>query len=176
MTNWQPSARVTRWQDLAERWSRQTGCPAALILAIIQQESGGDPAATRYEPKYEKTYLTRCKEISRATGHSTDKVATSYGLMQLMMPTAWGYLSAIDKGSGVITALFDPEKNIRYGAAHLGTILRKHTRGGVIDAAVIRAAAREYNGGGSDGDSNYARSVCALWRKYETWLKEEITA
>ena len=162
---WQPSEKMARWKTLAQKWSRPTKCPAALILATIQQESGGQPGVSKYEPGYEREHLARCKEISRATGLATKDIATSYGLMQLMVPTAWGYLSAVDKGAGVITALLDPDKNIRYGAAHLAALIK----GRPITPAVIRDVAGKFNGAGSD--SAYARNVCALWRKYEEAIK-----
>lgn len=170
---WRPNDKIARWRTLADKWSRQTGCPAALILATIQQESGGAPEATRYEPEYERSYCGKGSKgalIAAKCGITTKQVATSYGLMQLMLPLAWGYMSEADKGPGVIAALLDPDKNIRYGAAHLGALLKKHRRGAVIDAAVIRAVAGAYNGAKSE--SVYARNVCALWRKYEQWLRE----
>ena len=102
--------KVMQWITPANRWAKQTGVPAALILATIQQESGGSHLAKRYEPGYESKYNKRCWDIARAANITTGEAATSYGLMQLMVPTAWGYLSAVDKGSGVITALLDPDK------------------------------------------------------------------
>ncbi|WP_302806776.1 transglycosylase SLT domain-containing protein [Cloacibacillus porcorum] len=173
MVDWIPSNKIARWRTPAEKWSRQTGCPAALILAVIQQESGGCETATRFEadflannPKLEP----RVRLIMQRCSLSQSAVTTSYGLMQLMLTTAWGYLSEADKGPQVVAALLDPDKNIRYSAAHLGALLKKHKRGAVIDAAVIRAVAGAYNGAKSE--SAYARNVCALWRKYETWLQE----
>lgn len=156
--------KVMQWITPANRWAKQTGVPAALILATIQQESGGNPKANRYEAGYEKRYAARCTEIARATHLTTGEVATSYGLMQLMLPLAWGYLSAADKLSP-IQALYDPDKNIRYGAAHLAALIK----GRPITPAVIRDVAGKYNGAGSD--SAYARNVCALWRKYEEAIK-----
>ena len=168
------SENVIRWRTLAEKWSRQTGCPAALILAVIQQESGGNPEATKYEkdflrnnPKLEP----RVREIMRECGLSMPQVTTSYGLTQLMLTTAWGYLSAADKGPEVIAALLDPNKNIRYGAAHLAALRSKCTlpaKG--WDGAVVRYVAGRYNGG--ESGSAYARNVCSLWQRYETYLKE----
>ena len=152
--------KVMQWLAPAKRWAKQTGVPAALILATIQQESGGSHLAKRYEPGYESKYNKRCLEIARAANITTGEAATSYGLMQLMLPLAWGYLSAADKLSP-IQALYDPDKNIRYGAAHLAALIK----GRPITAAVIRDVAGKYNGAGSD--SAYARNVCALWRKYE---------
>ena len=156
--------KVMQWLAPAKRWAKQTGVPAALILATIQQESGGSHLAKRYEPGYESKYNKRCLEIARAANITTGEAATSYGLMQLMLPLAWGYLSAADKLSP-IQALYDPDKNIRYGAAHLAALIK----GRHITAAVIRDVAGKYNGAGSD--SAYARNVCALWRKYEEAIK-----
>ena len=42
LSYWKPKESVARWRRLAEYWGRQTECPAALILAVIEQESGGD--------------------------------------------------------------------------------------------------------------------------------------
>ena len=156
---------VVRWQKLAEKWSRQTKVPAALILAVIQQESGGDAEATRHEPEYLLRYLGRCCEIARSFGGTSEQAATSYGLMQLMLPLAWGYMSAIDKEAPV-AALLDPNKNIRYGAAHLAALRSKCPLPGVgWDRAVVRWVAGRYNGAGSD--SRYARNVSALYTKYQ---------
>lgn len=183
---WKPNEKVIRWRQLAEHWGRQTGCPAALVLATIQQESGGDPAATRYEPEYEERYKARCCEIARACRLPTKDVATSYGLMQLMLPLAWGYMGPDVRCGDVVTALLDPAQNIRFGAAHLGVLIKKelarHNDAArlvlglrkEIDAAIVRAVAGRFNGGGSG--SAYARNVCALWQRYETWLKEEAGA
>lgn len=64
----------------------------------------------------------------------------------------------------------------KYGAGdgsttfNLPDLRGRFVRGAVIDAAVIRAVAGAYNGAKSE--SVYARNVCALWRKYEQWLRE----
>lgn len=181
MSVWKPNEKVFRWRKLAEKWGRQTGCPPALILAVIEQESGGDPGATRHEPEYLKRYGARCREIARVCGLSLEDVATSYGLMQLMLPLAWGYMGPAARKEP-IAALLDPDQNVRFGAAHLGVLLRKGLSkhndvvslalgaGGGIDAAIVRAAAGRFNGAGSG--SAYARNVCALWRRYAEYLKE----
>lgn len=151
--------KVMQWITPANRWAKQTGVPAALILATIQQESGGNPKAVRYEAGYEQRYSNRCNEIARSAHLKTSEVATSYGLMQLMLPLAWGYLSAADKLSP-IQALYDPDKNIRYGAAHLASLIK----GRPISGAVIRDVAGKFNGAGSD--SAYACNVGSLWLRY----------
>ena len=151
--------KVMQWITPANRWAKQTGVPTALILATIQQESGGNHLAKRYEPGYESKYNKRCLEIARAANITTGEAATSYGLMQLMLPLAWGYMSASDKPDP-IAALCDPDKNIRYGAAHLAALIK----GRPITPAVIRDVAGKYNGAGSD--SAYECNVGSLWLRY----------
>lgn len=164
---WKPSEKVIRWRELAGKWARQTGVPTPLILAVIQQESGGNLAAVRFEGGYLDKYggTVKFRNICKATGYEPEAVASSYGLMQLMMPLAWGYMSAEQKNNLAIDYLLDPDQNIRYGAAHLAALIKGRT----IDGARVRAAAGAYNGGGSD--SAYARNVYALWQRYDKFLR-----
>lgn len=158
-------AKVEQWRPMAEKWSRQTGTPAALILATIEQESGGDPEAVRYEKEYEQRYVinnSRNLRIAEECGLTTKQVATSYGLMQLMFPLAYGY------GARSMQALLTPDQNIRFGSAHLGALISKY-RVGDIDAVCIRKVAGEFNGAGSA--SAYARNIDALYLRYDAWLK-----
>lgn len=157
--------QVRQWLSIAEKWSRQTGVPAALILAVIEQESGGNPYAERYEKEYEARYVTNSGKNARIAlecGLTRQQVATSYGLMQLMFPLAYGY------GARSIEDLHDPDKNIRFGAAHLKTLMSKHCAGN-IDDVCIRKIAGAYNGAGSG--SSYARNVYSLYLRYESWIK-----
>ena len=169
---WQPTEKMQKWRKLAEYWSGRTGCPAALILSTIQQESGGNPKATRFEPEYLKRYALRCKEIADDADISEKDVAVSYGLMQLMLPLARGYMNAEQKndGCGGIVTCLDPAQNIRFGAAHLGNLIKKTTPNGAsLDMTTVRTVAGKYNGGGSN--SAYARNVSALYVRYDKWLR-----
>lgn len=157
------SQRVLQWQATSQKWGRLTKVSPALILAIIDQESGGNHIATRYEALYEKNYFTKCANIASIAKIKTSQVATSYGLMQLMMPLAWGYLSESDKVDP-IKALFNPDNNIRYGSAHLSTLIRKRT---LTDMVILSVAGR-YNGGGET--SRYAKNILALYYKYKEAL------
>lgn len=182
MNDWNPNEKVTQWRELAEYWGRQTECPAALILAVIEQESGGDKDAVRYEPEYEKRYKARCEEIATEAGITVSQVASSYGLMQLMLPLAWGYMGDEQRRDDVTALLLYPSQNVRFGSAHLGVLLRKELakhntavnlimgKRKEIDGGIIRAVAGKYNGAGSS--SVYAKNVCSLWRRYGKWLKE----
>ena len=164
--------KVLKWRDMAERWSMQGvyPVPPALILAIIQMESAGNPAAKRAEPEALASAVRerrddKIKVIAQATDLTPIEIMSSYGLMQLLVTTAWGYLSARHKGPGVIGALLDPDQNIRYGTAHLATLLKK--RGGDV-----RLAARDYNGAGAMAEA-YGRNAQLLYLEYANILKEE---
>lgn len=163
--------KMEQWLGLTEKWSRQTGTPVALILATIEQESGGDSRAVRYEKEYEERYVinnSKNRRIAEECGLTTKQVATSYGLMQLMFPLAYGY------GARSIQTLLDPDQNVRFGSAHLGILISKY-RVGEIDAVCIRKVAGEFNGAGSA--SAYARNIYALYLKYDAWLngkKQEV--
>jgi len=149
---------VQAYKPIAMHWSRQTGVPAGLILAVIEQESGGNPAAIRFESDYLRRYVfgnKRNLKIAHECGLTPEQMATSYGLMQLMFPLAYGY------GAHSIADLLDANKNIRFGTAHLCVLLKKND-------GDIRKAAGAYNGAG-DG-SSYARNVEALAGGYERWV------
>ncbi len=77
--------------------------------------------------------------------------------------TAWGYLSSAHKGPEVITALLDPDQNIRYGTAHLATLLKKR-------CGNVRLAARDYNGTGAMAEA-YGRNAQQLYLLYDEWIK-----
>ena len=157
-----PSA-VMRWRKNAEHWSRQTKVPAALILAVIDQESDGNPTARRAEPTYHTTLINRPKSAQRlrlmaaSVGLNTKQLVTSYGLMQPLFTLAYGY------GARSICDLEDPDKNIRYCAAHLATLMAKHK-------GDIAKTAGAYNGAGSA--SKYAKDVVKLYNKYSAKLKK----
>ena len=158
--------KVKQWLSLAEKWSRQTGVPVALILATIEQESGGNPKATRYEPEYLDRYVRGNKKnemIAETCKLDYMQIATSYGLMQLMFPLAYGY------GARSLEDVLDPDHNIRYGAAHLGTLI-KNCRFPSTEMICIRTVAGAYNGAGSG--SGYARNIEALYLQYERWIAD----
>jgi hypothetical protein len=159
------SEKVSRWWNLVDKWAVQVGVSQSIILTVIQQESGGNPEASRYEPAYEKSYiqgslerLTLCKKL----GISLHDAATSWGLMQLMFFTAYGY------GGKTVKTLLEPDQNIRFGAAHLGVLIKNH---GSKEAALAA-----YNGGGKGASdwkagrdtaaTRYAKKVMALYEEY----------
>lgn len=151
-------AAVLQWRTLAERWSRQTNVPVALILAFIDQESGGNPKAYRPEKDYLKRYVSKSAgrikvdNLKKETGLTEQEIITSYGLMQPLFTLAYGY------GARTVEDLYDPNLNIRYCTAHIGTLMKKHSRN-------IRKVAGAYNGAGSN--SAYAIDIEKLYAKYD---------
>ena len=149
---------VLQWRTIAERWSRQTNVPVALILAFIDQESGGNPKAHRPEKDYLKRYVsksagrTKVDNIKKETGLTEQEIITSYGLMQPLFTLAYGY------GARTVEELYDPNLNIRYCTAHISTLMKKHSRN-------IRLVAGAYNGAGSN--SAYAIDIEKLYMKYD---------
>ncbi len=145
-------ARVLQYKDIAAHWSKQTGVPTALILAIIDQESDGRAEATRYEPDY-KPSPTHKPAMDKA-GVPIIVQKTSYGLMQMMFPVAWGY------GARNTIELRTPHVAIRYGAAHIAALAKGLSKSPTWTPAFIREVAARYNGSKPTG--KYATDVLKL--------------
>lgn len=161
---WKPLPNVVRWFSLADKWSKQTGVDTALILATIHMESGGKPEATRKEISYLRLYedTPKFRSIINTCDLMAIEAASSYGLMQLMIPTAWGYLSDRHKNKDIMTTLKDPDMNIRYGSSHLAALQGKHK--------TVKATAGAFNGAGSK--SAYANNVESLYKRYGEWIAD----
>jgi soluble lytic murein transglycosylase-like protein len=158
-----PPEKVTRWLPIVDKYCVELGVSQALMLALIHQESGGDPNARRHEPGYEQKYilgnsawLGRCRE----SGISTKDMATSWGLCQVMMATAWGY--NMRSPSDLLKA----NNNIRVGTAIMAYNVKKYgVEGGLV----------AYNGGagalkgGKSPAWGYAKNVLALKEAYAKW-------
>ena len=151
-----PLTSVLQYKALALKWSKQTNIPAALILAVIDQESGGNATARRYEKAYNPS--PRHAQAMTKANIPLSVQKTSYGLMQMMFPVAWGY------GARSTIELEYPDKAIRYGAAHLAALASHQGKHGWMNDAHIKAIAGAYNGAGPN--SKYARDVLTLYNKY----------
>ena len=126
--------------------ARTHGLSVALVLAIVQVESGGNPWASRYEPGFYARYVhgkpirafAPCSEATEARWR-----ATSFGLMQIMGQTAreTGFKGVY------LTELCDPHLNLDWGCRYLALLMKKYGPG---DAAIAA-----YNAGspkkGGDG-------------------------
>jgi hypothetical protein len=98
------TSNVERWRTLAEKWGRQYDVPAAILLASVQHESFGDPAAA---------------------GDVVSGAATSFGLVQFKPATAAAVINRWPELEGIIgtrtpgpNELKDPEKNLALAAGH----------------------------------------------------------
>lgn len=151
-------ARVLQYKASAEHWSKQTGVPTALILAIIDQESDGREESTRYEPAY--TPAPTHRPAMDKAGVPLEVQKTSYGLMQMMFPVAWGY------GARNTIELRTPHVAIRYGAAHIAALAKGLSKSPTWTPAFIREVAARYNGSKPTG--KYASDVLKLYQKYQT--------
>ena len=167
MARIKPNLKIMKWRSLAEKWAEQgvVRVPVAFILAIIQMESAGNPNARRAEPEalagaVRERRDDKIKMIAQITGLTPIEIMSSYGLMQLLVTTAWGYLSARHKGPDVIKVLFDPNMNIRYGVSHLATLYKK-------ESGYVRLAARDYNGAGpmAEAYGRNAQDLCLGFQK-----------
>lgn len=127
--------------------------PPALVCAVIHEESGGDPDAFPEHPEH---------------------AGASFGLMQLLLPTAraLGF-------TGKARHLFDPNTSVGLGTRYLEGLYRQYRTWQVALVA--------YNGGpraawlaahhlpcGSPGA--YAKTVMALWARYELRAQERARA
>lgn len=120
------------YQDAVEKAAMNFGVDPILIEAVIQQESGGKADAFRFEPAFYQTYLKKNPEYK---GQNPRRIASSYGLMQIMYPTAreLGF-------QGNPEDLFDIGLNINLGTKLLKRLLDRFK--GDVEKALAA-----YNGG-----------------------------
>lgn len=139
---------ITRWYDLVRRVAPNHNLPPELVLAVIAQESSGDPCAVRVERGFWQRYQTNIEAIIKATPSRLDDpwikfpdfASSSYGLMQVM------YIVAIERGISLRfpTSLCDPEVGVTAGCRQLQWLMRQ------VGNDKTRALLR-YNGGGDKG-------------------------
>ena len=132
-----------------------------LVIAVIEQESGGNPWAMRHEPKFRWfwnvatgtpwhgpavaeafAHLPGCSRETEFEGQRT-----SWGMMQVMGAVARerGFKGAF------LSELADPATGIEYGCRHLSGLLKRAN--GDVRHGLLR-----FNGG---GDLDYPNKVLA---------------
>ena len=137
-----------------------------LLEAIVMIESGGHYYAYRHEPVFYRSLIKRRPEYA---GRHPEEVSASYGLMQIMYPTA------VDLGfNGQPWDLFAPTESLKWGTRYLDECFKWAYRKGPDEPyEVIQASAlASYNGGRwrnepddiPDRNAAYARKVLT---KYE---------
>jgi soluble lytic murein transglycosylase-like protein len=86
-----------------------------LVEAVVLVESSGRASAYRYEPAYWRRYL---EGKPAWKGKNPRRVAASYGLMQVMFPTA------VERGyHGEPEELFVPSVGLEFGCRELARLL-----------------------------------------------------
>jgi soluble lytic murein transglycosylase-like protein len=108
------------------------GLSANVVEAMVRTESSGKPSAYRFEPKYWDRYCATHPVFSKGV---PGRIAASYGLMQVMYPTAYA-LGFRDDPEG----LFLPQQSLLYGVRVVQDNLKWSA--GHLDAALAA-----YNGG-----------------------------
>jgi soluble lytic murein transglycosylase-like protein len=142
---WKPRKDVNKWRSIVDKCAVEFQVSQALILSVIQMESGGDKNAFRYEPGFYKYYLENnatWQNLMIERNYTEKQVSSSYGLMQLMYPTAWmlGFREDPEE-------LYNPYKNIHLGTKYLKQLLDKYDGNHFLALA-------HYNGG-STGAKQY---------------------
>jgi soluble lytic murein transglycosylase-like protein len=166
---WRPPVRVERYAPLVDKWCSKLGVSQALVKAVIQWESGGDPGATRFEPLYYQNLIEPkpyWQNMMQQRGWTKEDVASSYGLMQIMYPTAQSL------GCGDPKTLFDADQNIRFGVAYIAGLKRRygdneelvlaHYNGGAKGVQMLLA-------GKTTRATTYAKKVHSLADRYREY-------
>ena len=121
------------------------GLDPDVATAVVLQESAGRTEAFRHEPAYFLRYLATKREWDGAIPR---RVASSYGLMQLMYPTA------LDRGypkGDPPEYLFVPTIGLEYGCRHLAWCL-------AWADGDTKAMCAAYNGGAT-ADNGPSRAI-----------------
>lgn len=163
---------ATRYLELIRKVAAEFKLDPVLVEAIVVQESSGDTDGFRFEPGFYNRYI---KPKGMFPGQNPRRVSSSYGLMQVMYPTALehGYPKEYPP-----ERLFEPEIGLRAGC----TVLRKlldwsETFPTAAPEKRLSAALASYNGGrGSNKPTDevlrngvYAKSVL---KHYAQLVKE----
>jgi soluble lytic murein transglycosylase-like protein len=137
-----------------------------LIAAIVEQESNGWTSAFRYEPDFFTRYLAN---KPRYRDRNPREVSASYGLLQVMYPTA------VDYGfTGEPWELFAPTVGLEVGCRIVAALLlwarSVYTGLSVGEGpAVTRMALAAYNAGKggvkSDAGVKYASAVLVRYER-----------
>ena len=136
---------------LAKKYALKYGLDAALVCAVIEQESGWNPFAVRFEPAFLEHYVKPVNPAVPTTREIT--LAMSFGLMQVMGLTA---LEVGWRGS-FLTELCDPDIGCDYGCRKLQKCFEAH---GDDETSLL-----SYNGG---GNAFYGKQVLARVAHYES--------
>ena len=154
---------VTRWRDIVSSLNPHTyGIEEDLLVAMVWQESTGDPAAIRFEiawryfwhPKPDQGLYRADWSVEQNRSNAWNILGStefysqsfSWGLLQVM-----GSVARELGLKGYLAKLVDPEIGLKMGLLHFQKKL-KQAKGDLKKALLF------YNGGGNEG---YATEVLA---------------
>lgn len=143
------AVRVDAWWPAIDRIAQLLEISQALIMAVVHEESGGDPDAFPEHP---------------------ERDGASFGLMQLLLPTA----RAVGFG-GKARELFTADRNIDIGARYLASLVKQY---GNPEIALVAynggpgAAWRAQHHLPAGPAGAYAKTVLALYARYVEWNRE----
>lgn len=130
---------MTQWaRELIKSAAGRYGLDPQLVEAVVRTESSGNPRAYRFEPAFWDRYLKNNPAYSNSQPR---RVSASYGLMQLMYPTAKDELGFNNEPEG----LFIPQVSLDLGCRLLARNLK--WANGDMDAALAA-----YNGGRTESN------------------------
>lgn len=128
------------------------GLDDSLVCAVVEQESGWDTYAIRYEPAFFAKYVAPLYTAGKITGTEAYARGFSWGLMQVMGQVA----RELGLNSASLALLLDEATGLDYGCKKLKRSL--DLEGGNVEKALLR-----YNGG---SNANYPNEVLARQPKY----------
>ena len=137
-------AARTAYTTLIHARAEALALDADLFEALVLCESTGHADAFRFEPQYALRY----RIAARYPQWPVRAVASSYGLMQLMVPTAWtlGFVGEPEE-------LFVPATNLHWGGLYLKACFDWAASFKASDADTVRGALCGYNGGRNSNTS-----------------------
>ena len=137
---------------LAQRAAEAEGLDAALVCAVVEQESAWNPWAMRYEPAFFAKYVAPLYTNNKVGATEAYARGISWGLMQVMGQTAR------EKGASslYLSTLCDPAVGLAVGCR----ILRQKLESAGGDPAKALLA---WNGG---ANPDYADEVLARVGRY----------
>ena len=125
----------------------------ALVCAVVEQESGWNPWAIRYEPLFFSKYVAPLYTNNKISATEAYARGFSWGLMQVMGQVA----REVGFDAPFLSSLCDPEQGLAVGCRVLRRKLDATTRLLGQDGDITRALL-SWNGG---ANPNYAAQVLA---------------
>ncbi len=100
---------------LVTPWATKYGLDPYLVCAVIEQESGWNPGAARFEPAFLKKYI---EPMNLGFLESLDR-STSWGLMQIMGQTAIEFGFDSGENPAELASLRIPDVGVDFGCRKL---------------------------------------------------------